>query len=62
METLKIIENELFIEFRQMKHLKFEKMNGEHIVTLIDNSGFEIVKGYGKAVVEAINDLHSNLI
>ncbi len=62
METLEIIKNELFIEVRQMKHLKFEKLNGEHIVTLIDNSGFEMVKGYGETVVEALNDLHSNLI
>lgn len=46
----------------QLKHLKFEKMNNEHIVTLIDSTGYEIIKGYGDTPIEAINDLHSCLL
>jgi len=46
----------------QFKHLKFEKLNNEHVVTLIDSKGYEIVKGYGSTQIEAMNDLHSTLL
>lgn len=46
----------------ELKHLKFEVRNTEHIVTLIDSKGYEIVKGYGSTEIEAINDLHSTLL
>ena len=45
-----------------LKHLKFQKSEKEYIVTLIDDRGYEILKGYGKSTIEAINDLHHNLI
>ena len=45
-----------------LKHLKFKKNKKEFIVTLIDEDGFEILKGYGISPTEAINDLHSNLL
>ena len=32
------------------------------MLTLVDSEGFEIVKGYGKSIADAINDLHHNLI
>lgn len=44
------------------EHVIFENNNKEYIVTLVDNQKYEILKGYGKSIVEAINDLHSNLI
>ncbi len=46
----------------ELTHLKFEIKNGEHVVTLIDESEYEIIKGYGTSIAEAINDLHSNLL
>ena len=45
-----------------LKHLKFEMKEGEYVVTLVDELEYEIIKGYGKSIVDAINDLHSNLI
>lgn len=46
----------------QLKHLKFEKKADECIVTLVDSKGYEIIKGYGKVAIEALNDLHSRLL
>lgn len=46
----------------EFKNLKFEFVNGEYIVSLIDKEGFEIIKGYGISIIEAINDLHHNLL
>lgn len=45
-----------------LKHLKFEIKEGEYVVTLIDKFEHEIIKGYGQSIVDAINDMHSNLI
>ena len=44
------------------KHLKFAKTNQEFVVILEDNENYEILKGYGKSIIDAINDLHQNLI
>ena len=57
MESLNLI-----VDSTNFKHLKFDEINGRYIATLIDNVGFEIVKGYGETKVAAINDLHSCLI
>mgnify|MGYP001390084262 CR=1 FL=1 len=46
----------------KLKYLKFENQNNEFIVTLTDNNNYEILKGYGKTKIDAVNDLHSNLI
>lgn len=45
----------------ELKHLKFEQYEGQHIVSLVDLTGFEIIRGYGATMVEAMNDLHSTL-
>ena len=45
----------------ELKHLKFEQYEGQHIATLVDVSGYEIIRGYGNSMVEAMNDLHSAL-
>ncbi len=56
--------NELaeYVDTDQLKHLKFEVSNSEYTVSLLDSTGYEIVKGYGNTVIEAINDLHSCLV
>jgi len=50
------------IEINQLKHLKFEEHQNEYMVTLIDLKGFEIVKGYGSTSIDALNDLHHQLL
>jgi len=46
----------------EFEHLMFENQSDEHIVTLVDAEGYKILRGYGKSIGEAINDLHNNLI
>ena len=62
MDIRKLVKNEIKIGIHHMKHLKFKKQDDEYVVTLVDVSGYEILKGYGDNFVEAINDLHSNLL
>ena len=50
------------IDLNQLKFLKVEKRKNEYVVTLVDGTGYEILKGYGITSIEAINDLHSNLV
>lgn len=50
------------INLSDLSYLKFDKKTTKYIVTLIDEKGFEIIKGYGKTLEIAINDLHHNLI
>ncbi len=51
-----------YIDIDQLKHLQVQHNNDEYIVSLVDSKGYEIVKGYGHTVIEAINDLHSCLV
>jgi len=51
-----------YVSVIEFEHLKFENQRDQHMVTLVDSEGFEIVKGYGKSIADAINDLHHNLI
>lgn len=50
------------INTNELKHLKVEFVGVTYIACLVDASGLEIVKGYGDTVIDAMNDLHSNLI
>lgn len=59
-EFIQNYKEESLIE--QLQHLKFEKNANECIVTLVDSNGYEIIKGYGKIAIEALNDLHSALL
>lgn len=62
MKEIKEIELGITNTSMKLKHLKFEYINNEYVATLIDSSGYEIIKGYGNEIIEAINDLHSNLL
>ena len=62
MNLQELVKNEIKIGIHHMKHLKFEKQDDEYVVTLIDAIGYEVLKGYGDNFVEAINDLHNNLL
>lgn len=46
----------------ELKYLKFGRVQNKYEATLIDEGGYEIIKGYGKSTIEAINDMHNNLI
>ncbi len=50
------------IAIHKLKNLKFEIINNEYVISLIDKEGYEIIKGYGVSIIEAINDLHHNLL
>lgn len=50
------------VDFGQMEHLKFEFYKEKHIVSLLDATGYSLVRGYGKTPLEALNDLHKNLL
>lgn len=50
------------IDPAQLKYLKIDFFDKRYTAVLADLSGFEILKGYGETVADAINDLHQNLI
>lgn len=52
----------LTLDLTEIKNLKFEFINQENVVTLVDNQGYEIIKGYGVSIADALNDLLHNLI
>ncbi|WP_040280305.1 hypothetical protein [Psychroserpens damuponensis] len=56
---LKINKNQ---EITNLKYVKFYQENNQNIAVLIDSKGFEITKGYGSSLIDAINDLHHNLV
>lgn len=62
MDIRKLVKSEIKIGIHHMKHLTFKKQDDDYVVTLVDVTGYEILKGYGDNFVEAINDLHSNLL
>ena len=46
----------------QLKFLKIYRFSESYSVSLVDNEEFEITKGYGTTIIEALNDMHENLI
>lgn len=61
-KTLNQIKQESLFDINQLKHIKFEKHDNQYKATLVDSSGYEIVRGYGDSVIESINDLHSCIL
>ena len=62
MNRLDSIEQGIMVNPIHLKYLKFEMDKGMYIVTLNDLSGYDIVRGYGNTIIEAINDMHRGLI
>jgi hypothetical protein len=52
---------EKHIDITEIPNLKVEYIQKEYIVTLVDDQQFEIIKGYGLTLANALNDLLSNL-
>ncbi|MBI1286984.1 MAG: hypothetical protein GC178_05335 [Flavobacteriales bacterium] len=50
------------IQAEELKNILIQETETGFSVSLIDNEGDEIVRGFGTSVTEALNDLHSNLI
>ena len=61
-DLITLIEEELTISIHEIKNLQFEKINEEHVVSLVDAKGYKILSGYGNTVIAAMNDLHSGLL
>ncbi len=57
-----LIEVAEYIDIDQLKHVKVHYTNNEYSVSLVDSAEYEIVKGYGTTILEAINDLHAGLV
>lgn len=54
--------NKPIISTNELRYLKTEFIGNLYCVSLVDSSGYGIVKGYGTTVVDAINDMHSALV
>lgn len=57
-----MINNTILVSTIEFEHLIFEGKSDEYSVSLVDSEGYKIIKGYGKTTIEAINDMHNNLI
>lgn len=57
-----ISELEEYIDANQLQHLQINQIKNQYIISLIDSTGYEIVKGYGGTIIDAINDLHSGFL
>jgi len=62
MNTLQLENILVHDNIKEFKHLMFEIEKGEHIITLVDTEGYKITRGFGNSIIEAINDMHHNLI
>lgn len=50
------------LDIHQLKNLKIYNLGQSYSIALIDNEDFEITKGYGPTFIDALNDMHDNLI
>jgi hypothetical protein len=50
------------LDCTKLKYIKLEFIKEQYEATIIDQKGFEIVKGYGTSPESAINDLIHGLI
>jgi hypothetical protein len=50
------------IQVEELSNIKITESENGFVVALTDQEGFEIVRGFGDTLTEALNDMHSNLI
>ncbi|GAL74584.1 hypothetical protein JCM19275_3439 [Nonlabens ulvanivorans] len=50
------------VNLKGLTNIKVSFLNSEYVITLIDSPDIEVLKGYGKNITDAMNDLFSNLI
>lgn len=53
---------ETTIKVNELKNIKIILENNQYTAVLVDDEGFDIIRGFGSTPTEAINDLHINLI
>jgi hypothetical protein len=57
-----MIETEDTIQAEELSNIRVSETETGFVVALTDQEGFEIVRGFGDTITEALNDMHSNLI
>jgi len=57
-----MIETVDTIQAEELSNIRVSKTETGFVVALTDQEGFEIVRGFGDTVTQALNDMHSNLI
>ena len=62
MNALQLENKSEYINIMEFEHLMLEIEKGQHVVTLVDAEGYKIIRGYGNSAIEAINDMHDNLV
>lgn len=50
------------IQAEELRNIRVSETEDGFVVALTDKEGFEIVRGFGGTVTEALNDMHGNLI
>lgn len=57
-----MIETADTIQAEELSNIRVSETETGFVVALTDQEGFELVRGFGNTVTEALNDMHSNLI
>lgn len=50
------------VDLSQLQNFAIREEENGFVVALVDDGGFETVRGFGNSPTEAMNDLHRNLI
>ncbi len=50
------------VNLEGLTNIKVNVLDSEYVITLTDTPDIEILKGYGKNVTDAMNDLFNNLM
>jgi hypothetical protein len=57
-----MIETTDTIQTEELSNIRVSETETGFVVALVDGEEFEIVRGFGDTITEALNDMHSNLI
>ena len=50
------------VELKQLQNFALREDENGFVVAIVDDNGFESLRGFGETPTEAMNDLHRNLI
>ena len=57
-----MVETTDTIQTEELSNIRVSETENGFFVALTAKEGFEIVRGFGNTITEALNDMHSNLI
>jgi hypothetical protein len=60
--NIKMIETLDTIRAEELNNIRVSETETGFVIALIDEHEFEIVRGFGDTITEALNDMHRNLI